>query len=87
VSVVTVPVASPLKVIVTPTMGLPGNLNDEAGVCTVPDIEYLPTNSAVTVVTEFIVIMHCPVPEQPPPLQPAKVESEEGLAVKVTDVL
>lgn len=28
--------------------------------------------------------MHVPVPEQPPPDQPVKVESESGVAVNVT---
>ena len=38
---------------------------------------------AVIVVSEFIVIVHVPVPEQPPPDQPAKAEPLAGLAVRV----
>jgi hypothetical protein len=51
-----------------------------------PVIEYFPLNSAVTVMFAFIVTVHCPVPEQLPPLHPVKTESEEeGAAVSVID--
>src|SRR5437773_5218896 len=43
-------------------------------------------NVAVTEVAAFIVTMQVPVPEQPPPLQPVKVELASGVAVKVTAV-
>src|SRR5437667_5568961 len=41
---------------------------------------------AVTVVAAESVIMHEPVPEHPPPLQPVKVEPAAGVAVSVTTV-
>ena len=43
-------------------------------------------NVAVTVVAAVSVTEQEPVPEQPPPLQPLKVEPVAGLAVSVTDV-
>ena len=42
---------------------------------------------AVTVTVPVTVVTHWPVPEQPPPLQPAKVEPEAAVAVSVTSVL
>src|SRR5438034_679532 len=42
--------------------------------------------AAVTVVAAESVIMHEPVPEHPPPLQPVKVEPAAGVAVSVTTV-
>jgi hypothetical protein len=44
------------------------------------------TNPAVTVVAAFSVTVQVPVPEQPPPVQPVKVEPAAGVAVKVTAV-
>ena len=41
---------------------------------------------AVTVVAALSVTVQVPVPEQPPPLQPVKVEPAAGVAVKVTAV-
>jgi len=41
---------------------------------------------AVTVVEAFMVTMQEPVPEQPPPLQPVKVDPPAAAAVKVTTV-
>ena len=43
-------------------------------------------NVPVTVVLADMVKEHVPVPEQPPPDQPAKVEPVVGVAVKVTVV-
>jgi hypothetical protein len=43
-----------------------------------------PVNSALTVVSLFIVIWQGPVPVQPPPLQPRNVDAEEGEALRVT---
>jgi hypothetical protein len=39
---------------------------------------------AVTLWSEFIVTLQAPVPEQPPPDQPLKVEPEAGAAVRAT---
>src|SRR2546428_7906962 len=39
---------------------------------------------AVTVVAALMVTVQVPVPEQPPPLQPLKVEPAAGVAVSVT---
>src|SRR4030095_2158949 len=41
---------------------------------------------AWTVVAALSVTVHVPVPEQPPPLQPVKLEPAAGAAVKVTAV-
>jgi len=41
---------------------------------------------AVTEVAAFIVMVHVPVPEHPPPNQPVKVYPLVGDAVNVTDV-
>src|SRR5947209_2953042 len=41
---------------------------------------------AVTVVAAESVTVQVPVPEQPPPLQPVKVEPAAGVAVSVTTV-
>ncbi len=41
---------------------------------------------AVTVCAALIVTVQVPVPEQPPPLQPEKVEPAAGTAVKVTEL-
>ena len=41
---------------------------------------------AVTEVAAFIVTEQVPVPEQPPPLQPVKVDPAAGMAVNVTAV-
>src|SRR6059036_3013359 len=43
-------------------------------------------NVAVTEVAAFVVTVQVPVPEQPLPLQPVKVELASGVAVKVTAV-
>ena len=40
-------------------------------------------NEAVIFVSAFNVVTHVPVPEQPPPLQPSKVELFEATAVNV----
>src|SRR5207249_11786881 len=42
--------------------------------------------AAVTVWAALIVTVQVPVPEQPPPLQPEKVEPAAGAAVKVTEL-
>ena len=44
-------------------------------------------NVAITVWVAFIVTVQVPVPEHPPPLQPAKVEGGTPFAVSVTVVL
>ena len=43
-------------------------------------------NVAVTDWSALIVTVHVPVPEQPAPLQPVKVEPAAGVAVSVTTV-
>lgn len=43
-------------------------------------------NVAVTVIVESMVTTQVPVPEQPPPLQPAKIALAPGVAVSVTMV-
>lgn len=43
-------------------------------------------NEAVTVLSESIVAVQDPVPEHPPPLQPAKIESVPAEAVRETVV-
>jgi hypothetical protein len=40
----------------------------------------------VTVIAAVIVVVHVPVPLQPPPDQPLKVEPAVGVAVSVTEV-
>ena len=40
----------------------------------------------MTDVAALIVVVHVPVPAQPPPLQPANVEPAAGVAVNVTTV-
>jgi hypothetical protein len=47
----------------------------------------LSTNVAVMVRAPCIVVTQVPVPEQPPPVQPAKFELPDGVAVSVTAVL
>ena len=41
-------------------------------------------NVAVTAWAEFMVTLHVPVPEHPPPLHPANVDPDAGAAVSVT---
>jgi hypothetical protein len=41
---------------------------------------------AVTVAAALMVTLHVPVPEQPPPLQPLKVDPPAAAAVRVTTV-
>jgi len=46
----------------------------------------LVVNVAVTFWAEVIVTVHAPVPEQPAPDQPAKLDPDPGVAVNVTTV-
>ena len=43
-------------------------------------------NVAVTVRSELIVTTQVPIPEHPPPTQPANTEPPDGVAVKVATV-
>lgn len=70
----TLPVPAPVCILVTVSVNVPSPPPPEA------------LNVAVTVVFELRVTAQFPVPEQPPPLQPAKSEPEAGVAVKVTTV-
>jgi len=63
---------------VTVPLPVPDLLTESVNVCT--------SKAAVTEVAALIVTEQVPVPEQPPPLQPAKVEPPAGAAVSVTDV-
>src|SRR5438093_1106081 len=49
-------------------------------------VKFCTAKVAVTVVAALSVTVQVPVPEQPPPLQPVKVEPAAGAAVKVTAV-
>ena len=56
-----------------------------------PDFETLRlnvcrVNCAVTEVAAVIETTQVPVPEQPPPVHPVKVDPVDGVAVKVTEV-
>jgi len=44
------------------------------------------SKEALTVMAPFMVTVHVPVPEHPPPDQPEKVEPDDGVAVSVTTV-
>jgi hypothetical protein len=88
VKVTTVPLAKaaehvaphkiPAGLLVTVPVPVPALLAVSVKVCT--------AKVAVTVVAAFSVTVQVPVPEQPPPLQPVKVEPVAGAAVKVTAV-
>jgi hypothetical protein len=62
----------------TVPLPVPDLLTDKENVCTL--------KVAVTDVAAFIVTEQVPVPEHPPPLQPANVDPPAGAAVSVTDV-
>src|SRR6266446_5467936 len=68
----------PAGLLVTVPVPVPVLLTVSVKVCT--------AKVAVTVVAALSVTVHVPVPEQPPPLQPVKVEPTAGAAVKVTAV-
>jgi hypothetical protein len=63
---------------VTVPLPVPDLLTESVNVCTL--------KVAVTDVAAFMVTEHVPVPEQPPPLQPANVDPPAGDAVSVTAV-
>ena len=50
-------------------------------------LSWMGSNFAVTVYAWLMVTTQVPEPEQPPPLQPEKVELGLGIAVRVTTVL
>src|SRR5207249_12302473 len=88
VSVTTVPLVKlaeqvapqliPAGELVTVPLPAPAGVTVKVKVCTV--------NVAVTVVAAESVIVHDPVPEHPPSVQPVKVEPAAGVAVSVTTV-
>jgi len=47
---------------------------------------YTELKVAVTEVAAFIVMVHVPVPEHPPPDQPEKIDPLVAEAVRITDV-
>src|SRR5439155_25807949 len=72
------PQVMPAGELVTVPLPVPAGVTVRVKVCTV--------KIAVTVVPEESVTTHVPVPEQPPPLQPVKLEPAAGVAVSVTAV-
>ena len=68
----------PAGALVTVPAPVPDLLTDNANDCRL--------NVAVTLCAAFIVTTQVPVPEQPPPLHPAKVEPADAAAVSVTTV-
>ena len=73
-----VPHAMPAGVLVTVPLPVPALVTVRANVGT--------SKVAVTAVAPEIVTVQAAVPEQPPPLQPPKVDPESGMAVNVTAV-
>src|SRR5438093_355575 len=73
-----VPHARPAGALVTVPLPTPALLTVSVKDCS--------AKVAVTVCAALIVTVQVPVPEQPPPLQPEKVEPAAGAAVKVTEV-
>src|SRR5207249_2771397 len=73
-----VPQAMPAGALVTVPLPAPLELTVSVKDCS--------AKVAVTVCAALIVTVQVPVPEQPPPLQPEKVEPAAGAAVKVTEV-
>src|SRR5436309_2671942 len=72
------PQVIPAGVLVTVPMPVPALETVRTKVCD--------AKVAVTVVAAETVTTHVPVPEQPPPLQPVKVEPAAGVALRVTAV-
>src|SRR5881296_3542383 len=72
------PQEMPAGALVTVPVPVPLGLTVSVKVCT--------AKVAVTVVAALRVTVQVPVPEQPPPLQPVKVEPATGAAVNVTAV-
>src|SRR5439155_10551183 len=68
----------PAGELVTVPLPAPAGVTVKVKVCTV--------NVAVTVVAAESVTVQVPMPEQPPPLQPVKMEPAAGAAVSVTAV-
>src|SRR5207247_1428873 len=72
------PQLMPAGALVTVPLPVPAGVTVRVKLCTV--------KVAVTVVAAESVTTHVPAPEQPPPLQPVKVEPAAGVAVNVTAV-
>src|SRR5207247_4071040 len=73
-----VPQATPVGALVTVPLPAPVLLTVSVKDCR--------AKVAVTVCAAFTVTMQVPVPEQPPPLQPEKVQPAAGAAVQVTEM-
>src|SRR5438093_4248464 len=75
-----------LSVALAATVRVPGSVAPGVGVMMEGAGGVMSVNVAVTVVAALRVTVQAPGPEQPPPLQPLKVEPAAGAAVSVTAV-
>jgi hypothetical protein len=76
-----VPQVTPAGLLVTVPLPVPALVTVRVKLCEVSKLKV-----AVTVVLAVTVMTHVPVPEQPPPLHPAKTEPLAALGVRVTEV-
>src|SRR3989441_6769580 len=75
-----------LSVALAATVRVPETVAPAVGVMMEAVGGVMSVNVAVTVFAALRVTVQAPVPEQPPPLQPVKVEPAAGAAVSVTAV-